>query len=184
MKARYLAVAAISVLFAANANALLLAPANATWTTNVNSNLNGAAVTGITGISDLTLLYKQNVGGAEEGSLAASYTSSIGDEGGTIDYVGGPIAFCGSCVLVVKDGNNAPAQYLFNLSDVGENPLHWDGVEQIVLAGFWAGVPGAISNVAIWGTTTRESVPEPGTLGLLGAGLLAFGLRGLRRRKA
>jgi hypothetical protein len=181
MKLRYLAVAALSVLFAANANAILLTPANADWTTDDNSNLNAAGVAAITGLTGLTLFYKQNVGGDEEGSLLSSYTSSIGDEGGFIDYVDGVSVFCGTCVLVVKDGNHTPAQYLFDLSDVGENPIHWDGLERITLAGFWTGA-GAISNVAIWGTTT--SVPEPGTLGLLGASLLAFGLRGLRRRKA
>ena len=70
--------------------------------------------------------------------------------------------------MLVKDGDNCPVWYLFDISG-------WDGVSDINLTGFWPG-QGAISHVAIY------SVPEPGTLALLAIGLAGAGLS--RRKKA
>jgi hypothetical protein len=77
---------------------------------------------------------------------------------------------CSVCYLLVKDGAQKPAQYLFDISG-------WDGNSDISVIGFWPD-KGAISNVQILGTATR--VPEPSTVALLGSGIAALYLR--RRR--
>ena len=120
-------------------------------------------------------IYKQNVGGSESGSVAGSYTTSFFNtptdpSDATIVYNGGTVA--SATHLLVKDGNQEPAWYLFRLS--------WNGTETITLDNFWPN-QGAISHVTLYGGTTTR-VPEPATMGLFGAGLLAFGF--LRRRKA
>ena len=166
----------------AHASALSLTPANTSCTTTNNSNLSGSALFGILDscfdveLSSLSLLYKAEVGGGEEGPFAASYqttftNSSSDPENAFIRYVAGPSIGCMECYLVVKDGNHQPAQYFFDLSG-------WNGTQNLDLTAFWP-QGGAISNVAIWGSP--KQVPEPGTLLLLGSsGALAL----LRRRRA
>ena len=168
------------------ANALLITPSTSPCGSSTCLQLTGTqtaqpqidtAIAGALGIS--TEVYKQNVDDLfDTGSAAAWYSTAFfnspGDpEDATITWGGG--AYLSNAThLLVKDGNNNPAWYLFNITG-------WDGKESILLEDFWIG-NGAISHVALYagGTTTR--VPEPGTMGLLGAGLLAFGF--LRRRKA
>ena len=88
-----------------------------------------------------TLLYKSNVSGttglgADQGPYASSYQTLFSNTAtdpsdAVINYVYGSDAIgCDVCYLLVKDGNNNPAQYLFDISS-------WDGLDDIVLTGFW-----------------------------------------------
>lgn len=144
------------------------------------------AAFGLVNDGSLTLLYKADVGNAtnpatvESGTFAGSYNTvfantSLDPEDATISYTGGAAISCGVCYLVIKDGNNNPSFYFVDLTALG-----WNGTDPIILEDFWIG-RGAISHVAIWGVP-NSSVPEPGTLGLLGLGLAGIGI-GMRRRR-
>ena len=66
--------------------------------------------------------YKQNAGGSEEGPLAGSYTTTFNGDvsGGSIVWNGGAY-LTGQTFLFVKDGNQSPAWYLFDLDELGWN---------------------------------------------------------------
>jgi hypothetical protein len=82
-----------------------------------------------------------------------------------IDYISGPSITCPECYLAIKDGNQTPSYYFFDLAS-------WNGTDDIELQGFWPN-QGAISHVSIWGKPST-SVPEPGIVLLLGIGLLGL----------
>ena len=142
-----------------------------------SNNLGGGFIGAITGDSDLSLLYKDNVGGDEEGSFTDNYTTVFSltasdPSNADITWDGG--AFMTDAKwLEVKDGNQDPYTYLFDISS-------WDGMMALDLNNFWTG-EGAISHVAIWGGDTTTSLPEPGALSLLAIGLV--GIAWIRRRK-
>jgi hypothetical protein len=166
----------VLVAFTAQAHALPITPSTDTLLTGDQTSQAqiNAAIAGYLGSS--VELYKQNVGGSEEGVLAGSYVTTFSNtlsdpSDALIDYVGG--AYVGpTAFLLVKDGNQNPAWYLFNLT-----ALAWNGTEDLVLSGFWP-ARGAISHVTLYGT---QAVPEPATMLLLGVGLI--GLAGYSRKR-
>ncbi|MBW6493840.1 MAG: PEP-CTERM sorting domain-containing protein [Burkholderiaceae bacterium] len=153
---------------------IVLTPNEADYAWHDEGNCNAACVHDLTG-DTVVELYKQNVGGSEEFGAADWYTTTfdpLNDPvSATIVWDGPGYIDCPICWLLVKDGNEDPNKYLFDLSE-------WDGMETIQLNDFWPG-NGAISHVSIFGDVTN--VPTPATLALLGLG--ALGLAFSRRRK-
>lgn len=139
------------------------------------NNPDEADVSAIVG-STVDLLYKDNVGGVEEGmaNFMASYETTYDNTpmdpaDALITYVGGDV-MSGASWLLVKDGNQNPSWYLFDISS-------WDGIEDIQLSNFWP-AQGAISHISIFGTST--AVVEPAPLALLLIGFIGLALS--RRR--
>lgn len=140
-----------------------------------NSNPDADEIEALTGTAtELTLLYKANVGTTvvEEGEAAyqsayqTTFSNSATDpEDALIDYLSGVVISCPVCFLSIKDGNQNPSLYIFDISS-------WNGTDDLVMQDFWVG-NGAISNVAIWGGTA--TVPAPATVLLLGLGLCMMG---------
>jgi hypothetical protein len=179
-----LAAAAIGLLsLTGTANALILSPSNTIAGIGYGpDNCEPNCVTTVFGLpaGSLSLLYKDNVDGGEEGSYTGSYSTffyntSSDPSNALLWYTGGPAIDCGGCYLAIKDGNSTPGYYFYDLSA-------WNGTESIWLDNFWPN-RGAISHVSIWGGTGTTSVPEPATVALLGIGLLGAGFA-KRRRKA
>ena len=156
------------------------------WTTNTNSALNANDIETMVGVTDLVLFYKSEVEGSESGLYASSYdttfsNSAMDPEDALIDYISGNWIACDSCYLVVKDGNQSPAQYIYDLSDLSylSSGGEWDGVMSLLVDGFWPD-GGAISHIAIFGTISE--VPLPAAFWLFGTALIGF--VGFSRRTA
>jgi hypothetical protein len=181
MKKLLLPLFAIAALYALPSQALILTPADMIPQNLGPANCEPDCIEDYFDVSDLDHLYTANVqevGTSEEGFYAGSYQTTFSNTAfdpadALIEYVGGAIIGCPVCYLAVKDGAQDPSYYFYDLAA-------WNGVEDLDLRGFWP-QQGAISHVSIWGV--NRSVPEPATLGLLGAGLLLVGLSGKRRSK-
>jgi hypothetical protein len=179
----FLCTMCVLFLFSTNASALSITPDDAIlWGNDTSQNDIDEAIA--TTIGTAEELYKNEVdGGQEYGSLMDSYeTTYFNDpndpEGALIEYVGGPFIDPNSpSFLLVKDGNQTPAWYLFDLY-----ALLWNGTDDLELDEFWPD-QGAISHVSLYGGEGEGTppVPEPATMLLLGSGLV--GLAGFGRKK-
>jgi hypothetical protein len=148
--------------------ALILTPSDADYSgSETSQNDINDAIGDIMGFDDPNdfELYKQNVGeNADTGPAAPYYETTFSNSesdpsDALIEWVGGLLIDPNATkYLLVKDGNQDPAWYLFDISD-------WNGTEDIVLQGFWPD-QGAISHVAIYGDNGDgpdlvAEIPEP-----------------------
>ena len=122
---------------------------------------------------ELVEAYKDDQDDGESGSFADVYTSTYGTveeplSAATITFTGteGEQIACPECFLLVKDGNQNPIWYIFDLGD-------WDGMEVIELTDFWVG-NGEISHITIF--SDGKAVPGPAPFVLMGIGLLGMAL--------
>lgn len=129
-------------------------------------------------------VYKQDVGGPESGTFAGSYSTTFSNtatdpQDALLAYTGGAILNTTKKYALVKDGNQNPAWYLFDISP-------WDGTESLDFQGFWPG-QGAISHVSLYGGggpgQSEHPVPEPFSIALWGIGLGCVGMVSMRRRR-
>jgi hypothetical protein len=142
-------------------------------------------ISGLIGVGDVTELYKSDNPG-ESGAFKDSYKTTFANTetdpaDATVEYNGdgggtSAIDCSDECYFLVKDGNQDPIWYLFDISG-------WDGEMDIVATDFWPG-SGAISHVSIFGsisvgTEPPGGVPGPAPLVLMGIGLLGVSLRRL-----
>lgn len=188
---RLLLLAGLSAALVTQLNAIVITPTTGTLnSTRWEGDETGqpqinVVIAGIIGNS--TELYKQNVGDAtDSGPLATSYVTTFSNTAADpsdalIDYVSGPFV-APTAYLLVKDGNQDPAWYLFNLTALGMSTVSG---EDITLDNFWP-QNGAISHVALYsggGGGGQTGVPDGGsTVALLGLGLAALAL--VRRKLA
>ena len=172
--------AALAALcFIGSAHALTITPSDGTinvsrWEGNqTGQNQIDAAIALFIGSS--TEQYKMNVGdGSDSGNLAGSYTTTFeltptDPSKATIKYDGGAV-LQNTRYALVKDGNQEPAWYLFDLTALG-----WDGTADLIFENFWPS-GGAISHVALYGgsDSSGPNVPDNGnTIALLGCSLVA-----------
>ena len=176
---KMLVVFCVLALFAVPAHALLIEPDNAILFGNQTGVPQIETAIEAAGYTLGEQLYKADFDdGTVSGPLAGSYetmfTPSSDPNNALIEWVKGtPIVGGDQVYALVKDGNAEPAWYLFDLTALG-----WDGMQDLSFEGFWEGVSGAISHVALYGD--KVPVPEPATMLLLGFGLIGLAIAGRR----
>jgi hypothetical protein len=134
------------------------------FTSDDNSSPSLATVAGWVMLPSVDELYKQNSGGAEEKTFASSYSASITPaadyEDILFEYDAGATFGDPNLFALIKDGNQEPAIYVFNISN-------WDRVSDLRFLDFWRSpVQGSISHFSIYGGDDPPGgglggVPEP-----------------------
>jgi hypothetical protein len=145
------------------------------------ANPDAAEISALVGNTVNELYRKEVDGGAEYGGFQDDYYTEFYNTPtdpaeATIFWNGPDFITCDAtnpCYLTVKDGDQDPNVYVYDITAA------WDGKEHIHMTGFWP-EQGAISWVGIFGGDSSK-VPEPGTMALLGLGLVGMGL--MRRRR-
>lgn len=175
------------ILFSLQAKAFVLTPSDCNlgvdcWTTTQTSTLTTSEVETLIGYSGtLDSLYKMDFGGTSSGPYASSYDTTFSNSttdpsDALIQYITGQDSItCPDCFILIKDGNQDPAQYVFNID-------YWNGTDGISLQNFWPN-QGAISHVTIYGSSATNKVPEPSALAIMALGLFVLGAITHRRRK-
>ncbi|HEX5046858.1 MAG TPA: PEP-CTERM sorting domain-containing protein [Gammaproteobacteria bacterium] len=119
----------------------------------------------------------------EAGPFAGSYGTSFANSPGfpqdaAVSYGSGAAIAASSLFLYVRDTNQQPAFYIYDLLVA---PLSWNGLDSLLLRGFWPN-EGSIEQLKIVGLAAQTTpVPEGSSLALLVAGLGA--LAGSRRTR-
>lgn len=139
------------------------------WTDESAINDDDEVAQPISVLFDFTLPYSVSgsVGGQTDGAT----------EGLWGFYQQGMLTWNGPLELFFGDNNDG--LITIELSDETFNEGHWWGLEEGLCHG--AKVEATITLVS---DATPASVPEPGSLALMGIGLLGFGMRARRQRKA
>jgi hypothetical protein len=154
--------ASVAVALAAAAHALTITPSTFPQVTGSdNSNLTASQIATLVGAPTLFELYKADVGSADSGLFANSYTTTYSNTASDpsdalIHYVGSPnpVPTAEPIYAYVKDGNAQPAFYVFTISG-------WNGTDDLVFDNFWPN-QGAISHITLLGGVTTGEVPGPG----------------------
>ena len=142
---------------------------------------------------ELSEVYKQNVGGGEEGPFASSYiteffNSPSDPQDATITWVSGEPFITGDEIYALaKDGNAEPGSYVWDITGL------WDGKHELEFEGLWPG-RGAISHVSIFvgnggggddggddGFDGTLELTEPSPFALLASLVVFIGLSTRRR---
>jgi PEP-CTERM motif len=167
------------------------------WERNDNRNLNAGDVSGIVGIT-LTSRYKSDVSGSsgvgsDSGTFAASYNTAFSNTNSQpsnfdISWVNAtPFINFTKVFLLVKDGNQNPNQYIFEISNPLGNLSAWNGKVTIQGQGFWP-AQGSISHVEIFSNDVSgpggggTTIPEPTSLAIFATGLFCLVSRRFRRK--
>lgn len=169
------------------AHALVLSASDAICTSDASGGNDTDFLAGC-GLTGLSLYYKSNNGGVEEGSLTGSYTTTFVAAPGssaTISYDSPNTAIvCPDCYLIAKDGRSTPNWFLF---DIGT----WNGVDTITIGSlfFRTNPQGQVieqdySHVSIWGVESDDPgrVPEPASLALVALAVAGAGMVRSRRK--
>jgi len=132
---------------------------------NMPANPSASTIAGWVGQSSLVELYKQDFGQAEanlpfKDSYSLTYYPAVpasdGPSAGVLKYDGAPDPIMASTklYLFIKDGNQAPSDYLYDISN-------WNRMADINFSGYWQGVNGAISHITIYGINKTSTTPPP-----------------------
>jgi PEP-CTERM motif len=168
------------------------------WEIAGNTNLDAAAVSGIVNVTPLVSRYKSDVSGlasglgSDSGSFAASYNtvfsqSATDPADAEITWViTEPFINYTKVFLLLKDGNQTPGNYIFDISRPSGINGGWDGKLTIKATGFWPN-KGAISHIEIFSNNTTgpgggsTPIPEPTSLAIFATGLFCLVSRRFRR---